>query len=116
MGTYHLMGLGLSPGAVTGPLTYLAHRYGRWNADDQRFFARSGEAWQREAGEKVGDIQGLVLFTTREVLSGEIRAYEYVDNPPGRIAKGPVRERGPMKDVLRQLLRREWPAISGGRP
>lgn len=31
MGTYHLMGLGRSPGAVIGPLTYLAHRYQRWN-------------------------------------------------------------------------------------
>ncbi|MGQ9768905.1 MAG: hypothetical protein ACUVSS_16700, partial [Anaerolineae bacterium] len=116
MGLYHLMGLGRSPGAVTGPLTYLAHRYGRWNADDQRFFARSGEVRQRQAGEKVGDIQALVLFTTREVLSGEAVAYDYVDNPPGRIAEGPLREGGPMKEVLHKLLRREWPAISGGRP
>ena len=115
MGTYHLMGLGLSPGAITGPLTYLAHRYRRWNAEDQRFFSRSGEAEQREAGEKVGDIQALVLFTTREVLSGEIPALDYVDNPPGRIARGPVQEREPMKKVLRQLLRREWPGVSGGR-
>lgn len=116
MGTYHLMGLGLSPGAVTGPISYLAHRYQRWNADDRRFFARSGEAMQREAGEKVGDIQALVLFTTREVLSGEVLAYDYVDNPPGRITKGPKKPREPMKEVLRTLLRREWPAISGGRP
>ncbi len=116
MATYHLIALGLSPGAVTGPITYLAHRYQRWSADDQRFFARSGEARQREAGEKVGDIQALVLFTTKEVLGGEIPAFNFVDNPPGRIAKGPVRERKPMKEVLRGLLRREWPAISGGRP
>jgi len=57
-----------------------------------------------------------VLFTTREVLSGEVLAYEYVDNPPGKIAKGPTMPRGPMKEVLRRLLRREWPTISGGRP
>ncbi len=49
MGVYHLMGLGRSPGTVIGPLTYLAHRYQRWNADDQRFFARPGEVRQRRA-------------------------------------------------------------------
>ncbi|GAB4532388.1 MAG: hypothetical protein Kow0063_12900 [Anaerolineae bacterium] len=116
MGVYHLMGLGCSPGTVIGPLSYLAHRYSHWNEDDQRFFARSGEARQREAGDKVGDVQALVLFTTRELLDGEVAAYSYVDNPPGRIAKGPQKPGGPMKEVLRELLCREWPAISGGRP
>jgi hypothetical protein len=116
MGVYHLMGLGRSPGAITGPISYLAHRYQCWNADDRRFFARSGEVGQREAGEKVGDIQALVLFTTSEVLSGETPAYEFVENPYGRIASGPEQPRGPMKEVLRRLLRREWPGISGGRP
>ena len=118
MGVYHLMGLGRSPGTVIGPLTYLAHRYNRWNADDQRFFARSGEVRQRQAGQKVGDVQALVLFTTPEVLSGEVRAFGYVDNPPGRIATAPqmpTEPTKPMKQVLRTLLRREWPAISGGR-
>ena len=115
MGVYHLMGLGRSPGTVIGPLTYLAHRYTRWNDDDQRFFARSGEARQRQAGEKVGDVQAIVLFTTSEVLTGEVPAFDYVDNPPGRIPKEPVQKGGPMKDVLRRMLRREWPAISGGR-
>jgi len=115
MGVYHLMGLGRSAGTVIGPISYLAHRYQRWNADDQRFFARSGEARQRGAGEKVGDIQALVLFTTPEVLSGDIPAFDYVDNPAGRIAQGPVQKEEPMKEALRTLLRREWPAISGGR-
>lgn len=115
MGPHHLMGLDRSAGTVIGPLTYLAHRYQRWNADDQRFFARSGEVRQRQAGEKVGDIQALVLFTTREVLDGAVPAFSYVDNPPGRIAEGPQKLDGPMKEVLRTLLRREWPAISGGR-
>lgn len=115
MGVYHLMGLGLSPGVVIGPLTYLAHRYGRWNADDQRFFARSGEARQRQAGDKVGDIQAVVLFTTGEVLHGQVHTFDYVDNPLGRIAEEPRKPRGLMKEVLRTLLRHEWPAISGGR-
>ncbi len=56
MGVYHLMGLGLSPGVVIGPITYLAHRYQRWNEDDQRFFDLSGEVKQRKKGEKVSDI------------------------------------------------------------
>ena len=71
MGVYHLMGLGLSPGVVIGPITYLSHRYQRWGIDDRKFFAHSGEVRQREKGEKVGDIQALVLFTTKEVLNGE---------------------------------------------
>ncbi len=115
MGVYHLMGLGRSAGAVTGPISYLAYRYGRWNDDDRRFFARSGEVAQREQGQKVGDIQAIVLFTTREVLDGTVPAFEYVDNPPGRVTAGPVQNGGAMKEVLRKLLRREWPAISGGR-
>jgi hypothetical protein len=115
MGVYHLMGLGRSVGTVIGPLTYLAHRYNRWNDEDQRFFARSGEVRQRQAGQKVGDVQALVLFTTSEVLSGQVLAFDYVDNPPGKITTGPQKSGGPMKQVLRDLLRREWPAISGGR-
>jgi len=115
MGVHHLMGLGRSPGTVIGLLTYLAHRYNRWNADDRRFFARSGEVRQRRAGERVGDVQALVLFTTLEVLSGEAKAFDYVNNPPGEIATGPQQSGRPMKEVLRELLRREWPAISGGR-
>lgn len=115
MGVYHLMGLGRSPGAVTGPLSYLAHRYQRWNKEDQLFFARSGEQDQRARGKKVGDVQALVLFTTREVLAGELDTLPYTDNPPGRITTAPQEEGGPMKDVLRHLLRREWPAIAKGR-
>ena len=115
MGVYHLMGLGRSPGTVTGPLSYLAHRYQRWNEDDEQFFARSGEREHRQRGEKVGDVQALVLFTTREVLSGQMPAYGYTDNPPGRITTAPQEEGGPMKDVLRRLLKREWPGIAKGR-
>jgi len=115
MGIYHIMGLGRSPGTVIGPLTYLAHRYQRWEVDDRRFFARSGEVRQRRAGQKVGDVQALVLFTTPEVLSGQVPAFGYVDNPPGRIATGPEKSGGSMKEILRDLLRCEWRAISGGR-
>ena len=61
MGTYHLMGLGRSPGAITGPISYLAYRYRRWNADDQRFFACSGEARRRGAWTFLGLTQLMEL-------------------------------------------------------
>lgn len=122
MGVYHLMGLGRSPGTVIGSLSYLAHRYQRWNEEDQTFFARSGEVGQRQQSEKVGDVQSLVLFTTHEVLMGwdegrkrPFTSYDYIDNPPGRITQGPEKSGEPMKKVLRCLLHREWPSISGGR-
>lgn len=38
-----------------------------------------------------------MLFTTREVLNGEVSALDYVENPPGRIAEGPVRKGGLME-------------------
>jgi len=104
MGIYHLMGLGRSPGTVIGPLTYLAHRYNRWNADDRRFFARSGEVRQRQVGEKVGDVQALVLFTTPEVLSGQVKAFSYVDNSPGGIVTGSEKSGELMKDSTARRL------------
>jgi hypothetical protein len=115
MGVYHLMGLGRSPGTVIGPLTYLAHRYSRWEPEDQAFFAGSGEAALRQTGQSAGDVQALVLFTTREILQGDLPSFGYIENPPGRVAQGPLRKGGPMKEVLRAHLRREWPAIAGGR-
>lgn len=117
MGIYHLMGLGLSPGAITGPLSYLAHRYQRWNTDDQHFFSRSGEMIHRQAGQKVGDMQSIVFFTTPEVLAGQtpFQSYAYVENQPGQIADKPEKSRAPMKEVLRSVLKKEWQKISGGR-
>lgn len=115
MGVYHLMGLGLSAGAVVGPLSYLAHRYDRWNPADQRFYRRSGERSQRRADLRVGDVQALILFTTKEVLNGDILAHSYVLNPPGRVTKGPEQKPGPMKPILRELLMQVWPVLSGGR-
>lgn len=115
MGVYHLMGLGRSPGTVIGPITYLAHRYRRWGPEDQAFFARSGEARHPAADERAGDIQAIVLFTTREILDGTLPSFDYVDNPPGRVSTASPQRGGPMKAVLRDLLLREWPAIAGGR-
>ena len=111
MGVYHLMGLGTSPGAVTAPLSYMAHRYARWNAEDQLFFERSGEARQRDKSAKVGDVQALVFFTTQEVLTGSMPALRYVDNHPGETI-GKQIERAPMKQVLTSLLADILPGIS----
>lgn len=119
-GVYHLMGLGRSPGAVIGPISYLSYRYNRWNAEDQRFFARSGEIKQRQHGQVVGDIQSLVFFTTRDVLTAKdesgktFHAYNYIDNRSGQ-SRGAEQQGGPMRDTLKRLLKQEWPSISGGR-
>jgi hypothetical protein len=121
MGVYHLMGLGRSPGATTGPLSYLATRYQRWNPDDQQFFSRSGEAGQRVVEQKTGDVQAIVLFTTREVMSAvnesgrPFLSFKYIENPPGRIASGPERPEEPMRNALERLLKKVWPGVSGGR-
>lgn len=115
MGVYHLMGLGRSPGAITGPLSYLGQRYQRWDLKDQDFFARSGEVAQREVGKKVGDIQAVILFTTSELLTGQMFSYTYVNNPAGRATTGPERAGEPMKDILKQLLSKIWATIAGGR-
>jgi hypothetical protein len=94
MGVYHLMGLGRSPGTVIGPLTYLAHRYQRWNSEDQAFFAGSGEAALRQAGQKSGDVQALVLFTTREILQGNLPSFDYIENPPAASRRDHCRKAG----------------------
>lgn len=114
MGVYHLMGLGRSIGAITGPVSYLAHRYQRWNQDDQRFFSGSGEVRQKQAGEKVGDIQALILFTTKEVLTGydeknsrAFTSFDYIDNRVGKIDNQPPQKGQPMREVLPQLLAKE---------
>jgi hypothetical protein len=120
MGVYHLMGLGLSPGAVTGPISYLAEKYNNWEDEGQYFFSRSGEEEQRKKGEKVGDIQSLVLFATREIIEGtnsDFYAEKYLKNEPGREANNATKQgkREPMKKVLEPLLKEEWSKISGGR-
>lgn len=109
MGVYHLMGLGRSPGTVTGPLSYLAHRYQRWDENDQQFFSGSGEWKQRALGEKVGDVQSIVLFTTPEVIRASdangkpFLTLGYVKNQRGKTigADCPSDE---MAKVLNELL------------
>lgn len=69
MGVWHFSGLGLNPGAVTVPLTYL---YGLLkmasggNEDAKDFFASSGEMKQ----ENTGAPEALILFTSKGVIEG----------------------------------------------
>lgn len=104
MGVYHLMGLGNSPGAVTGSLSYLAYRYKRWNTSDIEFFGRSGEIRQRDEGKKVGDVQAFVVFTTREVLDGKLVSRPYTENQRGTTHGKTTDNKQPMKEVLKSLL------------
>ena len=114
MGVYHLMGLGLSAGAVVGPVSYLSHRFTRWNEGDRACFARSGERAQRQQGDHVGAVQALVLFTTAEVIEGTrgVHAWEFVDNPPGT-PSGARGRGGPMRDLLRARLPAAWRGAAG---
>lgn len=114
MGVYHLMGLGLSPGAVTGPISYLAHRYERGNQDDLEFFSRSGEVEQNP--DEKGDIQAIVIFTTKEVLEGSDTQNDlyYVENRSGKVAKKPHTTLNlPMQVQLKELLKKNWSNIRG---
>jgi|GEM_PF-800765 len=108
MGVYHLMGLGLSPGAVTGPISYLAELYQNWETEGKDFFARSGEAEQRQDGKQVGSIQLLVIFTTKEVIDGQEKCEHYIKNPYGQVSGNPEKHTGNMKQVLEPLLKEEW--------
>jgi hypothetical protein len=111
MGVYHLMGLGRSMGTVTGPISYLAHRYQRYNLDDRLFFSSSGEEQHRRAGQRVGEIQAIVLFTTPEVLNGDEKGlvFDYLDNHPGqRAAVDSLKSGGKMPDLLPKYIGKYW--------
>lgn len=110
MGVYHLMGLGLSPGAVTGPISYLADKYKNWEDEGKDFFSRSGEEEHRRKGYPVGDIQAIVLFATKEIIEGKNKDFyteRYVINRPNIPDSNKLQGRRPMKDVLECLLKEE---------
>jgi hypothetical protein len=113
MGVYHFMGLGRSVGAVTAAISYLAARYRRWNAEDRVFFALSGETQQ--SSEKRGDVQALVLFTTREIRQERETCQPYVLNQPGQ-TRGPTRPGETVPQALKWLLPGDLELLAGGRP
>ncbi len=110
MGVYHLMGLGLSPGAVTGPISYLTELYKNWEKEGQDFFSRSGEEEHRKDGYPVGDVQAIVFFATKEIIDGTNRdfyAEKYVKNQSNVIETNNPQKRQSMKEVLGILLKEE---------
>lgn len=72
MGVWHISGLGLNPGAITVPLTYLYILLKAATKGDQKalkFFETSGESNQ----ELKGAPEALVIFTSKEVIEGKER-------------------------------------------
>jgi len=73
MGVFHLSGLGLNPGAVTVPLTYLYYLLKQSRNGDpeaSRFFVHSGEKNERLKGKP----EALIVFTSREVINGTLQS------------------------------------------
>jgi hypothetical protein len=72
MGVFHLSGLGLNPGAVTVPLTYIYFLLKQSKEGDPKskeFFIHSGEESEKLRGKP----EALILFTSKEVIKGEQR-------------------------------------------
>jgi hypothetical protein len=78
MGVWHLSGLGLNPGAITVPLSYIYLCLKQASCGDERareFFRTSGEL-----GEKLpGKPEALIIFTSISVIKGETQG-EIIDN------------------------------------
>ncbi len=71
LGVFHLSGLGLNPGALTVPLTYvyiLLKATTKGNEKGTEFFALSGELSQ----EIKGAPEYIIVFTSKEVISDKI--------------------------------------------
>ncbi len=78
MGVFHVSGLGLNPGAVTVPLTYVYKLLLQSITDEKalKFFAKSGE----ESEKVKGKVEGLIIFSSKEVLSGAEPPRNITDN------------------------------------
>ncbi|ASJ16077.1 hypothetical protein A3L04_02775 [Thermococcus chitonophagus] len=74
MGVYHISGLGLSPGALTMPLTcvyilQVAARFGHEEA--RKFFELSGEAPRKGSYEKhKGEPEAIIVLDSKEAIEG----------------------------------------------
>lgn len=100
MGVFHLAGLGISPGVITVPLTYIYFllkqaKEGCKNAE--RFFEHSGEE-----GEKLrGKPEALIVFTSEQVIKGE-RQGDIEDRLFGTKKQSSVPET--VKEYLKNLI------------
>lgn len=112
MGVYHFAGLGKSIGAVTAAFSYLSARKQMPGSESDPLFALSGEA--QEDDNTRGSVEGLVLFSTMEIITDKIRCDAYLDNRVGStVGRDCSNERYHhrletiLKEELRSLARRE---------
>jgi len=71
MSVFHLSGLGLNPGAVTVPLTYIYFLLKQCREGDKKaieFFKYSGEENETLKGKP----EALIIFTSKEVIEGKV--------------------------------------------
>lgn len=96
MGTFHISGLGLYPGAVTVPLTYiyfLLREYKNNSDVAKQFFGHSGEQNEQFAGKP----EALIIFTSKQVIQGQIQG-EIID----QLFNTPRQESSP-KTIMKYL-------------
>jgi hypothetical protein len=70
MGVWHLSGLGMNPGAITVPLTYiylLLKQASQGESKAVEFFGRSGESREKMKGKP----QAVIVFTSEDVINGK---------------------------------------------
>ena len=80
MGVYHFMGVGLAVGAVTCAVDYIekaldAIRDKKANSETLKLFGGSGGINHEET--ERGKIEAIVLFSSKEVINGELNARPY---------------------------------------
>lgn len=100
MGIYHILPLGVSPGVVTSPLSYIGYQYKKGNID---FFGRDSN---RE-NEVVKKTSGIVLFTTKKIFEGKLLEHECVDNQLDS-RRGVIKTKSvKIIDVVKEFLRKD---------
>ncbi|OLP15464.1 hypothetical protein BST81_26105 [Leptolyngbya sp. 'hensonii'] len=101
MGIYHFIGVGRSVGTVTCAVDYIERALDEvsnntGNEETIQLFKGSGGINHTE--ENKGKIEALVLFTSKEVISREILAFQYAGNDtPGNV-----------RDEIIKVLRQVW--------
>ena len=110
MGTFHLSGMGLSPGAVTVPLTYvylLLKSASRGNQRAIEFFETSGGPSQKTKGAP----ECLIIFTSSEVIKGTRDVTKKVETEDNwfRSKENPVKVK-PVK-AIGEYLHNLWGAL-----
>jgi len=101
MGTYHFMGVGRAVGAVSCAVDYIEKSLtqiesGTANSEIERLFAGSGGIRHKE--DAIGKIEALVLFSSREVVQRELKAFSF--NGSG--------SPGFVRDEIEKQLKKVW--------